>query len=367
MMPRRVRITSLKARPLSVPLLEPFVIATGRVDATRSAHIEAELSTGDGARALGIGEAAALPPVTHEDQPDVLASVERAAGSLEGLEVDAADLTDLTRALDAAFASAPVARSGVETAILDALARLAGVPLYVLLGGAPGEFRLTTDITIPIGEPSHMADLARAWRARGFDCFKVKVGKDVDRDIEALRAIAEAAPDASFRIDANAGFSAGDAIAFARALERARLSVECYEQPCAPEDLDAMAEVARAVDPPVIADESVKTLEDLARIQRASAADGVNLKLAKSGGPLLALAIGRAAQELGMPLMVGGMVETRLGMTAAAHVVAALGGVRFPDLDTAWLLAEDPYSGGYSAEGPRYTLGGEPGLGIRSL
>jgi L-alanine-DL-glutamate epimerase-like enolase superfamily enzyme len=63
--------------------------------------------------------------------------------------------------------------------------------------------------------------------------------------------------------------------------------------------------------------------------------------------------------------MVGGMVETRLGMTAAAHVAAALGGARFIDLDTAWLLAEDPYEGGYRAQGPHYTLDPEPGLGVR--
>lgn len=99
----------------------------------------------------------------------------------------------------------------------------------------------------------------------------------------------------------------------------------------------------------------------------AKAAGGVNLKLAKSGGPLGSLAIGRAALAAGLDLMVGGMVETRLGMTAAAHVAAALGGVRFIDLDTAWLLAEDLYEGGYRADGPKYVLGPEPGLGVRAV
>jgi L-alanine-DL-glutamate epimerase-like enolase superfamily enzyme len=210
-----------------------------------------------------------------------------------------------------------------------------------------------------------MTKLALGWKKRGFGCFKVKVGKNLDQDIAALRAIHSAVPDATFRIDANAGFSASQAIALAEELERSGIEVECYEQPCAPGDLEGMAEVARAVSPPVIADESIASLSDLERVCGANAADGVNLKLAKSGGLLPALAIGRAAQARGMPLMVGGMVETRLGMTAAAHLSAALGGVDFPDLDTAWLLADDPYEGGYDADGPRYTLPDEPGLGIR--
>ena len=169
------------------------------------------------------------------------------------------------------------------------------------------------------------------------------------------------------RIDANAGFSAAEAIALGQAMEEERLSVECYEQPCAADDLAGMAAVAAALAPPVIADESVKTLADLGRVRLARAADGVNLKLVKSGGILGALAVGRAAKEAGMPLMMGGMVETRLGMTAGAHVAAALGGVEFVDLDTAWLLADDPYRGGYEADGPSYTLSDEPGLGVAPL
>ena len=80
--------------------------------------------------------------------------------------------------------------------------------------------------------------------------------------------------------------------------------------------------------------------------------------------PAAAKTAPRTKSRRGMPLMVGGMVETRLGMTAGAHLAAALGGVPFVDLDTAWLLQDDPYAGGYRAEGPHYSLGEEPGLGI---
>src|SRR5205823_4099127 len=84
-------------------------------------------------------------------------------------------------------------------------------------------------------------------------------------------------------------------------------------------DLDGMAEVAGAIEAPVIADESVQNLADLRRVLEKRAAGGVNLKLAKSGGPLRAIEIGRAARVAGLRIMCGGMVETRLGMTAAAR------------------------------------------------
>ncbi len=376
---RSVRVEAIAIRPLSVPLHDPFVIATGEVTVTRSAEVRVTLVSG-GARAEGLGEGAALWPVTAEDQPEVLEALGAVTRGLSGQTillpgVDGAAgvsleaLSELGAALDLWLGGKPVARAALETALLDAWARIEGMPLRSLLGGARGHATQTleTDITISIAEPARMAELARGWAARGFRHFKVKVGKDMDRDLASLFAIRDAVPEARFRIDANAGYSEAEAITLGRAVEAKGLVVECYEQPCAADDLEGMAAVAEALGPPVIADESVKTLADLERVRAARAADGVNLKLVKSGGPLGAFAIGRAAKEAGMPIMIGGMVETRLGMTAGAHVAAALGGVDFVDLDTAWLLDGDPYRGGYEADGPRYVLPEEPGLGVTAI
>lgn len=373
------RIVGIETIPLSVPLCEPFVIATGRVDVTRAAQVKIVLRNEvTGQTAWGLGEGAALWPVTVEDQPEVLAALDVAMKFLSGTTVslpavdgvtplDLRDMQECSARLDAAIPTSPVARAAVETALCDAWARAVGLPLRTLLGGAVGAATKTleSDITIPIADPAQMAERAREWAKLGFTHFKVKVGKHLDADIAALLAIHEAVPGARFRIDANAGFSAEAAIRLVRAVEANQLVVECYEQPCGQDQLEAMAIVTAALDIPIIADESVKCLEDLEKVIVAKAADGVNLKLVKSGGPLGCLAIGRRAKECGMPLMIGGMVETRLGMTAGAHVAAALGGVEFVDLDTAWLLAADPYEGrGYTAVGPRYVLPDEPGLGI---
>ncbi len=348
-----LRIESIAARPLSVPLREPFVIATGRVDATRAVEIEVRLDV-EGESFSGLGEAACLPPVTREDQPDVLVAVGQAAVAV----------ARGARAGDVRASLGPVARAGFDTALHDAVARARGLPLRVLLGGAPGVASLETDVTVAIASPEKMAELARGWAARGFSLLKVKVGKDLDADLRALEAIGRAVPHGRLRVDANAGYTSSEAIAVARACERLGLAVECWEQPCAADDLDGMARVAGAVRAPVVADESVKTLGDLRALLARRYAGGVNLKLAKTGSLEECVQIGREARAAGLRIMVGGMVETRLGMTAAAHVACAVGGADFVDLDTAWLLDGDPYEGGYVADGPHYGMPDTPGLGV---
>ena len=356
-------IRALSAEPLSVPLLEPFVIASARIDATRAALVQVELEderTGRSAR--GLGEATALPPVTREDQPQLLAAIEAASPNLVGRPLPT--LEALAGLLDATLGLTPVARAGVECALLDAWARIESMPVHRLLGGSAAR-PLVTDITLPICEPAHMAELASTYRARGFRCFKVKVGKALDADVRALLAVHARVPDATYRLDANAGFSAAEALELVRAARRAGLRLECFEQPCARADLDAMAEVTRSAGVPVIADESVRDDSDLTRVLERRAAHGINLKLAKSAGMLRALALGRRARAAGMLIMCGGMVETRLGITAMAHVAQALDQVEFIDLDTAFLLASDPFDGGYSAAGADLAVSGAAGLDVR--
>ncbi len=352
------RIEAITAVPLAVPLREPFVIASGRVDATHAVLVRVRVAGTE-----GLGEAACLPGVTTETPATVLDAIAAARGALVGAEGTVGDL------LASGFGDAsPVARSGVECAILDAAARLRGTSVRALLAppGAAIADELETDITIPILGRETMVELAVGWRRRGFTVFKVKVGLDWEHDVASLVAIHDAVPDARLRVDANGAYSAEDALRLSRETARHALRVECFEQPCARADLDGMARVTREAGIPVVADESVQSLADLDRLIARGAATGVNLKIAKMGGLLDALAIGRRARASGLRLMVGGMVETRLGMTAAMHVASALGGCDWCDMDTAFLLAEDPFRGGYEADGPRLHLSG-PGLGVTTV
>ncbi len=354
-----VTLVEVTVSPLSIPLREPFVIASGRVDTTRAALVTATLQDGQGRQATGLGESAALPPVTREDQPDLLRAIAQAAAGLNGTSL--ASFEDLDRLLATRLPGGSVARAGVESAILDAAARLQGLPLHRVLGDGNAP-QLTTDITLSISDPQRMAAAAVRHAQAGFTCFKVKVGRDWRADCASLRAVAAAVPGARFRLDANAGFSAAEALSLLDDVLAGGLAIECYEQPCATGDLAGMAEVAARSPVPVVADESFRGATDLDRLLAARAAGGVNLKLTKLGGPLAALALGRRARAEGLRLMAGAMVETKIGLLAMAHVVAALGGVDWVDLDTAFLLAEDPFTGGWEQDGPRLRLLDQPGL-----
>jgi L-alanine-DL-glutamate epimerase-like enolase superfamily enzyme len=356
-----VVVTAIDVAPLSVPLRDPFVIASGRIDVTRAALVRATVQGDGGRRAVGLGEAAALPPVTREDQPELLAAIAGAARSFAGARLER--FADLSALIDRLMPAGAVARAGVESAILDAWARAGGVPLRRALGDGEST-SFITDITLPISDPDHMAALARGYRAAGFSCFKVKVGRDGHADRASLRAVAAAVPDARFRLDANAGFSARDALTLLDAVLADGLAIECYEQPCAADDLAGMAEVTARSAVPVVADESFRGPRDLDRIAQARAAHAVNLKLAKLGGPLAAMSLARQARAAGFRLMAGAMVETRVGLLAMAHVAAALGQVDWIDLDTAFLLAEDPFVGGWTVSGARIELTDQPGLGV---
>jgi L-alanine-DL-glutamate epimerase-like enolase superfamily enzyme len=179
-----------------------------------------------------------------------------------------------------------------------------------------------------------------------------------------VQRVAAVTPEAGLRFDANEGFRAEEALRLVEATIAAGLTVECFEQPCARGDLNGMRRIREASDVPVVADESVVTELDVERLADRGAVDGVNLKLVKMGGIDRCIAIGRRAQSLGLEVMVGAMVESRLGLTAMAHVVAVLGGVAWVDLDTAFLLAHDPVQGGLVARGSEMTLPDGPGLDI---
>ena len=360
-----MRILSVTTEPLAVPLVDPFVIATARVDVTQSVLVRVEVE-GRGGRATGLGESACLQPVTHEGPADVHAALRALAPALVGRSLDAPTAEAFAALVGGALDRAPVARAGLQVSLLDAAARLEGRHLVSLLDPSlPLPRRLVSDVTLPILPVARMVALAEGWRARGFRTFKVKVGHDLEKDRAALLAVAGRVPEARFRLDANAGFTAAEAVALLRACLAAGLRIECFEQPCAREDIDGLEAVqASAPGVPVVADESLRGPADLeAILARRGRIGGVNLKIVKLGGILEALTLGRRARAAGLQVMVGGMVETRLGMSTGACLAACFDEV-LTDLDTAWLLASDPFKGGYEADGEAYTVGRGTGHGV---
>lgn len=338
-------IVDLRFRPLDVPLLEPFGIATGAQHVARNVLVELEL--GDGT--VGLGEAAPFPAVNGETQEQVLAALPAVVPRLLGL--DAFRYRIVSEVAREVLSTTPSALAAVETALFDALGKAWRTSLWRFIGGvAP---TLTTDVTVPTGDVETARTSAERARKTGFTTLKIKVGgNDLDRDARRIRAIHEAAPDASLILDANASLGARDALQLLTDAGPARSRIVLFEQPTAADDWDGLARVERDGGVPVAADESARSPADVASLARSRTVSVVNVKVTKAG-LLAAWEMILLARAHGLELMIGGMVETELCMTTSACLAAGLGGFRFVDLDTPMFLAERPLRGGFEQNGPQ--------------
>ncbi len=360
-----MRIQSVTASLLEIPLVEPFVIATARVDRTPSVLVRAVLEGPRGAF-VGLGEAACLPPVTRETPADVWGRFDSLGPALAGQWFDTPSSEAFDALVGEGLLDSPVARAGLQVALLDAFSRARGEHLArLLVPGLELPVAIVSDMTLPMLPEARLVELARAWRSKGFRTFKVKVGRDLDAELRMLRAVAKSVQDARFRLDANEGFLPAEALELAHGCLANGLALECFEQPCPRALAGGLEEVQAGLSGvPVIADESCRSEADLDALLRARPrVGGINLKVVKHGGILEAFRLGSRARREGLAVMVGGMVETRLGMGTAAALAACFPGV-LADLDTAWLLAEDPFEGGYDADGERYVVGHGDGHGV---
>jgi L-alanine-DL-glutamate epimerase-like enolase superfamily enzyme len=195
----------------------------------------------------------------------------------------------------------------------------------------------------------------RVKEAAQYPVLKVKLGSD--RDAEIIRTVREAAPDKVLRVDANAAWTAKHALRMIDLL--IELGIEFVEQPLPPHDLAGLRFVRERSPLPIVADESCIVASDIAKL--VDVVDGINIKLSKCGGLREALRMIATARSHGMIVMAGCMIESSLGISAAAHFAPLLD---YADFDGAALLANDPYEGA-SITGGRITVPSAPGLGVR--
>jgi L-alanine-DL-glutamate epimerase-like enolase superfamily enzyme len=343
-------IRSARAVPLDIPLSAPFGISRGALESAANVLLVVELD--DGTR--GFGEAAPFPAYNGETQAAALSALARAAAWLPGS--DAAQWQSLGEQLQASGGpGCGSARCALETALVDAVASAARVPLWRFFGGAGTELR--TDMAITTGSPAEAAEAARGIRARGIRTIKVKVGgrQGVAADLERISAILEAAPGSPLILDGNAGMSRAQASDLVRGLSARGVIPALLEQWLPRDDLGGMRALGSESGFRVAADESVSTEADAAAVIASRAADVINIKLMKRG-IAEALKVAALARASGIGLMIGGNVESVLAMTASACFAAGTGGFEFADLDTPFFMAENPFVGGYAVEGDRLSV-----------
>lgn len=350
-----MKITRIEVFKADLPLKRPFRIAIGETLVANNLYVRIHTDGG----IYGMGEANPFTAVVSETQGTALAASRDLAKLLIGK--DPLDIESRVAEMRRFTPHNPTVRSAFDMALYDLLGKAAGLPLYALLGG-PRRV-IVTDNTVGIDESEAMVDHALEVKARGFPAVKMKVGTTVEEDVERVKRIRAAiGPDLPIRIDANQGWSLVSAVSALREMEESE--IQYCEQPVPAWDHESMRGVRARTRIPIMADEAVFDEHDAMKLVAMGACDYLNIKLGKSGGIHVALRINAVAEAAGMRCMVGCFVESRLGLTASAHLVSARENITFADLDSADMLKEDPVTGGMVyGEGGQIHLSEAPGLG----
>ncbi len=351
-----MRITGVETWSHRMRLAEPYSIAHDHFDHAENVFVRLRTDRG----LIGTGCSAPDFGVTGEDASTVLAAIDGIARErLVGM--DPLRTLHVLDALDGPLAGQPAALAGVDMALHDLLGRVAGLPLWVLLGGF--RERILTTMTIGILPVDETLARARAHVGRGFRALKLKGGRDVSEDIERVRRVREVVgADIELRFDANQGYDSATALTFIEATRAAKL--ELIEQPTPSDRPESLGRVSSASHLPVMADESLHTLRDAFRIAAEDLADMVNVKLMKVGGIARARRIDAVARAARLEVMVGCMDECALAIAGGLHFALAHGNVAYADLDGHFDLIDDPTDGAVILEDGYLRPVDRPGLGF---
>jgi len=335
--------------------MEPFVIATGTMDYAQNIFIRIHTDSG----IYGVGECSAFPMIVGETQDTCLVLAQDFARLWKGKNPLA--LADRLMDLDAYIARNTTIKSAFDIALHDLAAKAEKRPLYAYLKGTKRP--ITTDITIGIGSPEEMAAKAVRFKRQGAQVLKVKLGKGPEADIARISAIRDAVGfETTIRVDANQGWTYDNAV---RALQGLQIfDIEFCEQPMRSYDDPLLVQLRKKTTIPLMADESCYDHRDALRLAGQGACDYVNIKFSKSGGIAEALRIQQAAGTYGIPCMIGGMLESRVGLSAAVHFAYAAPNVHFFDMDTCLIgHLEDPVVDGVRYVGYDLSVPDLPGIG----
>jgi o-succinylbenzoate synthase len=335
--------------------MHPFRIATGTMQYAQNIFIRVHTSDG----LYGVGECSAFPMIAGETQATCF-EMAKEFGTI-WKNKDATNIIERLNELDDFAAYNRTIKSAFDMALYDLAAKAANQPLYEFLGGSIKE--IETDLTIGIDTPANMAAKAKEYVAKGVNIIKIKLGKDATKDIERVKQIREASgPQMILRADANQGWSFEEAVKALTGI--ARYSIQFCEQPMRYWNDDLLPQLKKISPVPIMADESVFDHHDAKRLIRAKACDYVNIKFAKSGGIQEAIKIHDVCAANSIPCMMGGMLESRVALTAFAHFAMAHPNIIFYDMDTCMLGHKtDPVTGGVIFNGFFIQTPSVPGIG----
>ena len=352
-----MKIVKAEIYVVEFPLKEPFIISYATYPHMAAVIVKLETDTG----LAGYGEAV----------PDEHVTGEQVNGTYEILKnvlVPAVigqnpfDIEKIHFLMNSEIARNPAAKAAIDIACYDLMGKASGQPVYNLIGGRAHD-NLQYPKVLSIEAPEIMAEKAKLAMEQGFSSLKLKVGgADSAMDIKRIYAVREAVgPDMPIRIDVNQGWkTAGHAIQVIHQLDGAGLT--WIEQPIRMGDIRGLADVRSKTATPIMADETVQTMEDVLEIIRLDAADYINIKLMKSGGIFPAVQMAKAAEGAGIIAQIGSMVESSVGSAAGYHAVMSRRNIQTAELTGPLLFSEE--IGDLDFQLPYVMLSDKPGLGI---
>ena len=300
-----------------------FDIAGGQ---STSIHaILVKIHTDDGI--IGIGEAVPMPAYSGQTIGGV---IEALNGYLIPalLEAPIESIEGLHQRMNTAIKEQPMAKAALDIAYHEVVGKMQGVPVYQLLGGAYRKM-IPLSWAIGLGSPEAIIHEAQDAISRGFRTIKIKIGLDAERDLEVLARLRESiGPDIQLRVDANEGY---DYVTARSTLQKMQAyTLQLIEQPLPRWDVRGIRDLRSRLDTPILADESLLTIQDAMTLCQENAADLFNIKLMKLGGLRPALKVAAIAEAAGIPCMVGSMPELGVATMAGVHFAKAIPGVSYP-------------------------------------
>lgn len=355
-----MRIKSIKIWAADLGNTKPYTIAFKTVDQVMNAFVEITLENG----VTGIGSGNPSEYVTGESFEQCKAALqEKNIEFLIGRDIH--ELNQLTFEVWQKFPKNPAARAALDIALYDVFTKYLKVPLIRFLGQKITS--MPTSNTIGIKNVEETLKEAQEYGERGFKVLKVKLGKDLNEDIERMVKLREKFGNKFvIRIDANQGYTAQQTIEFYNKTKH--LNIELIEQPLPAKAVEETRGLPDEVRNIIAADESLLTPKDALNLVKPPRATGIfNIKLMKCGGVSQGLKIADMAMLEGVELFWGCNDESIVSITAALHAAFACANTKYIDLDGSLDLAKDEVKGGFILKDGIMTCSDKPGLGVERI
>lgn len=339
----------------NIPLKTPFKTALRQVKELSSIIVEIITDTAN----LGYGAASPTAAITGETVPSIICAInDYIKPAIINKKLD----ISLNKNISLAIAHNTSAKAAAEMALYDLLAQEEGLPLFKYLGGKQ-EKQLENDITISLNSPQIMKkDTEKAIKC-GIEILKIKLGGTCQEDIQRIDAVTSVSGNCKLRLDANQAWDFASAKTIIEHCTEKGYNIELIEQPFAYNQLELMKKLKDISTIPILADESVFSVLDAKKTASLGCADYINIKLAKCGGITEAVKINSVAESAGIKCLMGCMLESPIGIIAAAHFAAAFENITMYDLDAVELLKYNPVISATEFT-PRYIYVKNSGTGL---